>query len=41
MKMAIYMSRNMSWLKGHENKYILLIVANKGFIYRLINKLIY
>jgi hypothetical protein len=34
LKMAIYMSRNMSWLKEYENKYILSIVANEGFIYK-------
>jgi hypothetical protein len=31
--MAIYMRRNMSSLKEYENKYILPIVANEGFIY--------
>jgi hypothetical protein len=34
LKMAIYMSRNLSWLKGYENEYILSIVENEGFIYR-------
>jgi hypothetical protein len=40
LKMAIYMSRNISWLKEYENKYILSIVANEGFIYRLMIKII-
>jgi hypothetical protein len=35
LKMALYMSRNMSWLKEYENKYILSIVANEGFVYKV------